>query len=81
METVHAMPNGRFLEMKENFRRKKLPRANQDSNCQDRFSTTALSYLEEEENPSIFKMLFFGTDPSIFTSIKLKLFGRSNKPS
>ena len=66
------MSNGRLLELKQNFKKKKLPRENQEPNCQDRFSTRTLSYLEED-NPSIFKMTFLKNRPIHFHITKTKI--------
>ena len=73
----HARLYGRFIDIKTNFRRKKLHRMYQGSNFLEmQFN------LEKKGSPSILKDDFSSrTDPFIFTSIALKLLDQASKTS
>ena len=82
MTTVfHRCLYGRFIEIQSNLRRKKVHRANEDSNFFGR-GFRRESNLEEKFNPSIIKYDFSSrTDPSISTSIAPVFLDQSNEIS
>ena len=88
MATIfHAWPYGRFIEIQNNLRRKKLHRTTQcsnflGSNSSNRDNVTAPSQLRRESQPQHLKSYFSSkTDPSVFTSIAPVTLDQSNKTS
>ena len=82
MTTVfHRWLYGRFIEIQSNLRRKKVHRANKESNFFGG-GFRRESNLEEKFNPSIIKYDFSSsTDPSISTLIAPVFLDQSNEIS
>ena len=87
-KVCHAWSNGRFIEIQNNFRRKKLHRTNQGSNFRGgsflsiEIMQEPQSISEEKVNPNILKHNFSSrTNLSIFTSITPVLLHWSNETS